>query len=154
VETDFAVKAGAGTTPAIEVTSSSRCVCPEPERARLPVQVPHQHILRCAAAVTSVPELANTSVHHGSAYNLLITRQANLDAAFEAHPTRFKGKSSQSPVLPSAAWTNPPRQPGEKQPSTLNLAQQIYAQSCCQAIGQFRSITVHQIARSTKRRVS
>lgn len=48
------------------------------------------------------------SVHYGQAQALFATRQAAFDAAFAAHPNRFKGKSPQPPALPIAAWINPP----------------------------------------------
>ena len=35
------------------------------------------------------------AVHHGRAGALLITRQASLDAAFLAHPNRFKNRKPQ-----------------------------------------------------------
>ena len=35
-------------------------------------------------------------------------RQAALDRAFLASPTRFKGRRPPSPALPTAAWINPP----------------------------------------------
>ncbi|MEP6588720.1 MAG: integrase core domain-containing protein, partial [Polaromonas sp.] len=62
------------------------------------------------------------SVHHGLAQDLLITRQASLDAAFAAHPNRFKGKRPAPPELPTAAWINPPKK-DPTEPETLNPAQ-------------------------------
>jgi putative transposase len=64
------------------------------------------------------------SVHHGYADAMLVTRQATLDAAFLAHPNRFKNRNPQPHALPTAAWINPP--PQEKdltrnpQPCTVN----------------------------------
>lgn len=55
------------------------------------------------------------AVHHGHAEALLITRQASLDAAFVAHPNRFKNRKPQPHALPTAAWINPPSQ--EKHPT-------------------------------------
>lgn len=55
------------------------------------------------------------SVHHGHAGALLVTRQASLDAAFLAHPNRFKCRNPQPHALPTAAWINPP--PQEKHPA-------------------------------------
>jgi putative transposase len=64
------------------------------------------------------------AVHHGHADALLITRQASLDAAFLAHPNRFKNKKPQPHALPTAAWINPPpqeRHPAHSpQPRTVN----------------------------------
>lgn len=56
------------------------------------------------------------NVHYGHAHAMRITRQATLDAAFHAHPKRFKSKSPQPPALPTAAWINPPQQ----ESTTLN----------------------------------
>jgi putative transposase len=48
------------------------------------------------------------SVHRGHAQAQLVTRQASLDAAFVAHPNRFKNNRPQPHALPAAAWVNPP----------------------------------------------
>ena len=61
------------------------------------------------------------SVHYGHAQALREVRQAALDAAFLTTPKRFKGRRPQPPVLPTAAWINPP-------PSQLATPQT--AQSC------------------------
>ena len=66
------------------------------------------------------------SVHYGHAQALLVTCQAALDAAFLAHPTRFKNKRPSTHPMPTAVWINPPpmettstiQQP---QPCTVNL---------------------------------
>jgi len=47
-------------------------------------------------------------VHHGRATQILETRSAALDAAFAAHPERFKGKRPVPQPLPEAVWINPP----------------------------------------------
>ena len=64
------------------------------------------------------------SVHYGHAQAMRITRQATLDAAFHAHPKRFKSKNPQPPALPTAAWINPPQQESttlnKTQPCTVN----------------------------------
>ena len=64
------------------------------------------------------------AVHHGDANALLITRQASLDAAFLAHPNRFKYRKPQTHALPTAAWINPPQQEKHRalnpQHSTVN----------------------------------
>jgi putative transposase len=36
-------------------------------------------------------------------------RAVTLDAAFVAHPIRFKGVTPKPPVVPTAAWINPPK---------------------------------------------
>ena len=64
------------------------------------------------------------SVHYGYAQEVHVTRQAALDAAFEAHPRRFKSKKPQPPALPTAAWINPPQPesstPQKTQSCTVN----------------------------------
>jgi len=50
------------------------------------------------------------AVHYGHASAMLNTRQATLDAAFLAHPNRFKSKKPLHPAMPTAAWINPPHQ--------------------------------------------
>jgi putative transposase len=64
------------------------------------------------------------SVHYGLAEAMRITRQATLDAAFLAHPQRFKGKSPQPHALPAAVWINPPlhETPLRAQPLTQGCA--------------------------------
>jgi putative transposase len=48
-------------------------------------------------------------VHYGRAGALTARRATTLDAAFIAHPNRFKGIAPQPPKLPDAAWINPPK---------------------------------------------
>jgi putative transposase len=64
------------------------------------------------------------SVHCGRAGALRLARQATLDAAFLAHPKRFKNKTPQPPAMPTAAWINPPPKetatPNQPQPCTVN----------------------------------
>jgi putative transposase len=64
------------------------------------------------------------SVHYGLAQTLHTTRQATLEAAFAAHPIRFKGKTPQPHAMPAAAWINPPPQETtatqKPQPCTVN----------------------------------
>ena len=49
------------------------------------------------------------AVHHGQAQALYKQRVDTLDAAFAAHPKRFKRNCPQPPKLPVAAWINPPK---------------------------------------------
>jgi putative transposase len=49
------------------------------------------------------------SVHYGRATALTAQRTVTLDAAFAANPSRFKGVTPKPPVLPTAAWINPPK---------------------------------------------
>jgi len=52
--------------------------------------------------------LTPQDVHYGRAPQILETRAAALNAAFEAHPERFKGKRPAPTPLPEAVWINPP----------------------------------------------
>ena len=49
------------------------------------------------------------AVHYGQAQALFKQRADTLDAAFAAHPKRFKRNGPQPPKLPVAAWINPPK---------------------------------------------
>ena len=49
------------------------------------------------------------TVHSGHAPALFEQRAQTLDAAFLAHPKRFKGKLPHPPRLQTAAWINPPK---------------------------------------------
>ena len=64
------------------------------------------------------------AVHHDQAIGLFEQRADTLEAAFAAHPKRFKGNCPQPPRLPTAAWINPPKQEPDPNktpiPSTLN----------------------------------
>ncbi len=48
------------------------------------------------------------AVHHGLAPQITAARQATLLAAYARHPARFVRKPPRPPVLPEAAWINPP----------------------------------------------
>ncbi len=48
------------------------------------------------------------AVHDGTAAGLTAQRVLTLDAAYAAHPIRFKGHAPKPPSLPTAAWINPP----------------------------------------------
>ena len=48
------------------------------------------------------------AVHHGLASKITAARQKTLLAAYARHPERFVRKSPRPPVLPEAAWINPP----------------------------------------------
>jgi putative transposase len=50
------------------------------------------------------------SVHYGLAAQMRERRQTTLDAAFRANPNRFKSKPPQLPLMPTAAWINPPKE--------------------------------------------
>lgn len=52
--------------------------------------------------------MATAAVHDGTA-TMSAQRAVTLDAAFAAHPIRFKGIVLKPPALPAAAWINPPK---------------------------------------------
>lgn len=53
------------------------------------------------------------ALHHGEAVALNLQRADTLNAAFGAHPERFKGIVPKPPSLPTAAWINPPKKQTE-----------------------------------------
>jgi putative transposase len=61
--------------------------------------------------------MAPAAVHDGTAAALTKNRAITLDAAFAAHPIRFKGVTPKPPALPAAAWINPPK----KQPKSESI---------------------------------
>jgi transposase InsO family protein len=52
--------------------------------------------------------LTPADVHYGRAQERLEQRARVLEAAFQAHPERFKGRRPVPGVLPKAVWINPP----------------------------------------------
>jgi putative transposase len=52
--------------------------------------------------------LTPETVHYGLADAVLADRAQTLQAAFLAHPKRFKGRLPQPQSLPKAVWINPP----------------------------------------------
>ena len=50
------------------------------------------------------------TVHYGLAEQLTAERNTTLEGAFAAHPNRFKGLVPKPPVVPTAAWINPPKE--------------------------------------------
>ncbi len=61
--------------------------------------------------------MAPAAVHDGTAVALTAQRAVTLDAAFAAHPIRFKGRAPKPPLLPTAAWINPPKRSPHQSPS-------------------------------------
>ena len=53
--------------------------------------------------------MAPAAIHDGSAAAITVQRAITLDAAFVAHPMRFKGVAPKPPALPTVAWINPPK---------------------------------------------
>jgi transposase InsO family protein len=60
--------------------------------------------------------MAPATVHDGTAAAMTKKRAVTLDAAFAAHPIRFKGIAPRPPVLPTAAWINPPKKEPKPEP--------------------------------------
>ena len=58
--------------------------------------------------------LTPEDVHYGRADEIIKERQAALDAAYEKHPKRFKGKPPTPAVLPQAVWINKPASPNSE----------------------------------------
>ena len=50
------------------------------------------------------------SVHYGTATEVRAHRQATLDAAYQANPTRFRGRRPTAPKLPTTVWINQPQE--------------------------------------------
>ena len=69
--------------------------------------------------------MAPAAVHGGTAAAMRAQRALALDAAFAAHPIRFKGIAPKPPALPTAAWINPPKKettsPSTTPACSLNL---------------------------------
>src|SRR6202521_184802 len=63
----------------------------------------YNHVHRHSGIALMTPE----TVHFGAAAALTQLRSITLDAAFAAHPIRFKGLAPKPPALPAAAWINP-----------------------------------------------
>jgi len=83
----------------------ARFGCIEDARAHCQVFFPWYNTTHCHSGIGY---MTPHSVHYGLAEAMRITRQTTLDAAFLAHPERFKGKSPQPHALPTAVWINPP----------------------------------------------
>ena len=61
--------------------------------------------------------LTPADVHYGRADQRLEQRARVLEAAFQAHPKRFKGRRPVPGVLPEAVWINPPSKEPPEDPS-------------------------------------
>lgn len=65
------------------------------------------------------------AVHHGLAPQLTEKRRLVLDAAYQAHPERFVRQLPTPPLVPAAAWINPPsptEEPGAAQKTSSPVA--------------------------------
>jgi len=58
-----------------------------------------------------------TVQHYGAAQAVLTARAQTLQAAFLAHPERFRGRLPQPLALPKALWINPPERASEQHPT-------------------------------------
>jgi putative transposase len=56
-----------------------------------------------------------SAVHHGLAGQITAARQDTLLAAYARHPERFVRKAPRPPILPEAAWINPPAKKTKRQ---------------------------------------
>ena len=69
------------------------------------------------------------AVHLGRASEITAARQQTLFAAYGHHPERFVRRPPSPPVLPSAAWINPPRPKTASQDaagSTISLLDDLW----------------------------
>jgi putative transposase len=66
--------------------------------------------------------VAPVAIHDGTAAAMTAQRAVTLDAAFFAHPIRFKGIALKPPALPTAAWINPPNKESTHHPQSHPLA--------------------------------
>ena len=78
------------------------------------------------------------AVHQGRASEITAARQQTLFAAYRHHPERFVRRPPSPPVLPSAAWINPPRPKTASQDaagSTLSLSDDPWVDPSSNEIG-------------------
>jgi putative transposase len=66
--------------------------------------------------------MAPDAVHYGRSAALTVQRGLTLDAAFAAHPARFKGITPQPPSVPLVVWINPPKKKITPQAITPNCS--------------------------------
>jgi putative transposase len=66
--------------------------------------------------------LTPASVHYDETAAILAARTRTLDAAFTAHPARFKGRPPRVPQAPTAVWINPPALDRDGAPSRRSRA--------------------------------
>jgi putative transposase len=62
------------------------------------------------------------TVHYGRSTALTVQRGVTLDAAFAAHPVRFKGNPPRPPSVPLAVWINPPKKDTTPRITTPNCS--------------------------------
>jgi len=77
------------------------------------------------------------AVHQGRASEITAARQQTLLAAYGHHPERFVRRPPSPPVLPSAAWINPPRPRTASQDaagSTISLSDDLEVDPNCGTI--------------------
>jgi putative transposase len=64
----------------------------------------YNHVHRHSGIALHTP----ASVHYGTHHEVRFQRQATLDAAFAANPTRFRNRAPMAPSIPEAVWINQP----------------------------------------------
>ena len=82
--------------------------------------------------------LTPETVHYGQADAVIAARQQTLNAAYAAHPERFVGKRPQPPLLPAAAWINPPVEKTKAQDapgSTQTISDDLRVDPTCNTYG-------------------
>jgi hypothetical protein len=72
---------------------------------------------QCDLRHSGIALMAPDTVHYGRSTALTVRRGVTLDAAFIAHPARFKGVAPRPPSVPLTAWINPPKK--ETTPPTI-----------------------------------
>jgi putative transposase len=70
------------------------------------------------------------AVHHGLAPQLTEKRRLVLAAAYQAHPDRFVRKIPTPPLVPAAAWINPPS-PADGQPAAQKPTSPVAPGTAC-----------------------
>ena len=77
------------------------------------------------------------AVHYGRAPQILAARQQTLLTAYALHPERFVRRPPSPPVLPTAAWINPPQEKTASQDgagSTISLSDDLRVDPSCNEI--------------------
>ncbi|MBX3727155.1 MAG: transposase [Xanthomonadales bacterium] len=90
---------------------------------------------------TGIGLMPPVALHRSQAPAISAARPATLQAAFERHPDRFKGRTPRPPCVPDTVYINtPPATPGDPHPSTINRSARspISRRRLSQAIDTFR----------------
>ena len=92
--------------------------------------------------------LTPETVHYGRAESVIAARQETLSAAYAAHPERFVRKPPQPPLLPAAAWINPPAERTRAQDaprSTQTTSDDVRVDPVCFTYGPSDPSTSHDL---------